>query len=103
MGIRRGTNNLAKKLSCHFLLACAREKGCDQLQAFGDSLLVIKWINDIQECHSLHLIYILEDLLRRKCSYAMFSLTLIFTWNETTRKTNFIRRALVGFMAMSIE
>lgn len=62
MGLRRGENSLNELISCRSLLAFVpRDKGCDQLQVFGDSLLIINWVIEIQQCCSLHLLNILED------------------------------------------
>lgn len=47
MGLGMGSNILEKILSYHPLMDFVHEKGCDKLQVFGDSLLVIDWVNYI--------------------------------------------------------
>ena len=42
----------------------AREKNCTHLQMFGDSIIVINWINKVQFCHSVFLNSILVETQR---------------------------------------
>lgn len=61
MGFREGTNNHAELLALKFLLSFALEKGCNSLQVFGDSMLVLKWVRKTQRCLNTHLTPLLEE------------------------------------------
>lgn len=50
LGMGRGTNNLAELLALKAVLVYALDKGCDHLQVYGDSLLVVNWINARHQC-----------------------------------------------------
>ena len=72
MGLGGGTNNFAELMSLKLLLMFALEKGCTELNFLGDSLNVINWINQTQECRHLrlaHVIYSIRQLLQRLDSF----------------------------------
>ena len=48
------------------LLIFAHEKDLHILQIFGDSMLVINWMNNVQRCHNLQLLPILEEVTQLK-------------------------------------
>jgi ribonuclease HI len=50
-GLGAGTNNFSELLALKLLLLFAVEKGCNTLQVFGDSLLIINWVNQEQIFH----------------------------------------------------
>ena len=59
-------------MSLKFLLMFAIEKGCTELNFLGDSLNVINWINQTQDCRHLrlsHIIYSIRQLLQRLDSF----------------------------------
>lgn len=68
MGLGHGKKKLAKILACHSLIAFAIDKGCDHLQVYNGSLLVINWVNNIQQCCNIHIVHILEELQSIKLS-----------------------------------
>ena len=73
MGLGEGTNNYAELMSLKLLLIFALEKGCNELNFLGDSLNVINWINQTQECRHLrlaHILYSIRLLLRRFDSFS---------------------------------
>ena len=55
LGLGWGTNNFAELLTLKLLLTFARERNCAHIQIFGDSMLVINWINKVQICHNVFL------------------------------------------------
>ena len=62
MGLGGGTNNFSELLSLKFLLIFSLENGCKNLNFMGDSLNVINWINQNQECRQLRLVHILHSI-----------------------------------------
>ena len=73
MGLGGGTNNSAELMSLKLLLMFAIEKGCTDLNFLGDSMNVINWINQTQDCRHLrlaHIIYSIRQLLSRFNSYS---------------------------------
>ena len=68
-----GTNNFAELMSLKLLLIFSLEKGCNKLNFMGDSLNVINWINQTQECRQLRLSHSLHSirlLLQRLDSFS---------------------------------
>ena len=43
--MERGTNNFVEHMELKLLLMLVIEKGVQNLQTFGDSLVVVNWIN----------------------------------------------------------
>ena len=73
MGLGGGTNNFAEIMSLKLLLIFSLEKGCNKLNFMGDSLNVINWINQTQECRQLRLSHTLHSirlLLQRLDSFS---------------------------------
>ena len=64
MGLGVGTNNYAKLMTLKLLLHFALEKGCRNLQIFGDSLIIINWVNKVQHCRTLALTPLYEEVTR---------------------------------------
>jgi len=69
MGFGKRSNNGEKLLACKYLLRFAKEKGCNKIQVFRDSLLVINWINGAQLCRNIFLAPILDEVLRKKSTF----------------------------------
>ena len=44
------------------LLCFSKEKGCTYLQLFGDSMIIVNWINKAQNCHTMFLLTLIEDV-----------------------------------------
>ena len=61
-GLGTRTNNKLELLALYMLLIFAHEKGLRRLQIFGDSMIVINWINNAQRCHNIQLTPILEEV-----------------------------------------
>jgi hypothetical protein len=59
-----GSNNYSEIMSLKLLILFAVEKECKTLQVFGDSLLIIYWVNKVQRCHISRLVPILEGVMR---------------------------------------
>lgn len=53
MGLGQGTNNFAEIMSLKLLMIFALEKDCTSLSVFGDSLNVINWIRQTQDCRNI--------------------------------------------------
>ena len=62
MGLGAGTNNYAELMTLKLLLHFALEKGCRNLQIFGDSLIIINWVNKVQHCRTLALTTLYEEV-----------------------------------------
>ena len=62
MGLGEGTNNYSELMSLKLLLLFSLEKGCNNLNIMGDSMNVINWINETQECRQLRLAHILSAI-----------------------------------------
>ena len=62
MGLGGGTNNFAELMSLKLLLMFAVEKGCTALNILGDSMNVINWINQTQECRHLRLAHVIYSI-----------------------------------------
>ena len=62
MGLGEGKNNFSELMSLKLLLIFSLEKGCNNLNFMGDSLNVINWINQTQECRKLRLAHTLSSI-----------------------------------------
>jgi ribonuclease HI len=62
MGFSEGTNNHAKLLALKLLLSFALEKGCNSLQVFGDSMLILNWVRKTQRFLNTYLTPLLEEV-----------------------------------------
>ena len=60
------------------LLIFAHEKGLLCLQIFGDSMLVINWLNNAQRCHNIQLTPILEDVAQLKSIFHLITFRHIY-------------------------
>lgn len=77
-GLSLGTNNKAQLLALYMLLIFAHEKGLQSLQIFGDSMLVINWLNNAQRCHNLQLLPILEEVTQLKSIFNLITFRHIY-------------------------
>jgi ribonuclease HI len=78
-----GSNNFSEIMALKLLLLFVVEKGCKTLQVFGDSLLVINWVNRVQICHISRLVPILEEVMRIITAFDSISFSHIYReWNK---------------------
>ena len=77
-GLGVGTNNRAKFLALYMLLIFAYEKGVQGIQFFGDSMIIINWINHAQRCHNIYLTPIMEEVSQLKTIFNRISFTHIY-------------------------
>ena len=63
-GLGNGSNNYAELLGIKLLLKLALENHISKLQDFGDSQLVINWINGLYIMHNLLLSPLLSEVIR---------------------------------------
>jgi len=61
-GMGEGSNNFAELMSLKLLLVFAVEKGCLNLNVFGDSMNVINWITKTQACRNMRLEMIISSI-----------------------------------------
>jgi len=61
-GLGEGNNNFAELLSLKILLIFAVEKGIVNLSVMGDSMNVVNWINEVQQCRNIRLENILASI-----------------------------------------
>ena len=62
MGLGAGSNNYAEIMSLKLLLIFSIEKGINKLTVLGDSLNVINWTMQIQDCRNVRLANILSSI-----------------------------------------
>ena len=82
MGLGGGTNNFVELMSLKLLLMFALENGCTDLNFLGDSLNVINWINQIQECRHLRLAHIIYSIRQLLLHYNSFSCRHVYRENN---------------------
>jgi ribonuclease HI len=78
MGLGRGTNNFAELMSLKLILLFAREKELHHLQIFGDFIIVINWTNKQQNCHSILLNPILEEIHKLMDTFDMVAISHVY-------------------------
>ena len=61
LGLGTGTNNYAELMTLKLLLCFANERNCRQLQVYGDSMVVINWMNKIHKCINAPLDALFEE------------------------------------------
>ena len=64
LGLGTGTNNYAELMTLKLLLCFAIERNCRQLQVYGDSMVVINWLNKTQKCRNASLDVLYEETCR---------------------------------------
>jgi ribonuclease HI len=77
-GLGVGTNNFVELSVVRLLLLFALERGCRSLQVFGDSMIVINWLNEIQRCHIICLCPLLEEVITLKQQFEYISFTHVY-------------------------
>ena len=78
MGLGSGTNNYAELMALKLLLCFAIESNCKKLQVFGDSLVIINWINKIQKCRNTSLDALFEKVSRLLANFESLSLKHLY-------------------------
>ena len=61
MGLGTGTNNYIELVALKLLLCFALERNSRKIQIFGDSLVILNWINKIQRCRNIPLSALFEE------------------------------------------
>ena len=77
-----GTNNFSELMSLKLLLIFSLEKGCNKLNFMGDSLNVINWINQTQECRQLRLSHTLSSIRLLLQRFDSFSCRHVYRENN---------------------
>ena len=78
MGFGRASNNFAELSSIRNLMHFALSHMHTNINIFGDSLLVVNWINNVTACHTHTLSNILHDALTLKAAFNQFSCLHIY-------------------------
>jgi len=78
MGFRNGSNNYAEISAIHNLLHFALLHQHTKINIFGDSMVVVNWINNVTTCHTHTLSNILHDALTLKTAFNHFSCLHIY-------------------------
>ena len=73
MSLDRGSNNFPELASLKLLICFSLEKNCTHLRIFGDSMIVINWINKVQSYHNILLNAFLVEVLRHLEDFDSFS------------------------------
>ena len=91
VGLGEGSKNSAELPSLKILLMFAAEKGCRNLNIFGDSMNVINWIKGIQHCQNIRLENILSSFRAIIDTYVL-AIVNMFTGRTTGKQTRLRRR-----------
>eukprot|EP00253_Pinus_taeda_P012119 PITA_12119 len=78
MGFGAGSNNFAELSAIRNLIHFALSHQCTNLNIFGDSMVVVNWINNDSTCHSHTLSNLLYDALTLKDAFNYFSCLHIY-------------------------
>ena len=84
MALVHGSNNYVELCALKLMLCFAREKNCTHLQMFGDSIIVINWINKVQLCHSVFLNSVMAETQRLMEELDSFSCRHVYREQNTT-------------------
>jgi ribonuclease HI len=77
-GLGPGSNNYAELMALKLLLTFVGEKGINNLQLFGDSMVIINWIRKIQKCHNIRLQPLLAEVFIILDTYTNFSIRHVY-------------------------
>ena len=78
MSFGSGINNYTELLSLKILLGFTKNKNCQAIQVFGDSMLVINWIKGAQRCRNTNLEPLLPEVSHIISSFDDFSCMHIY-------------------------
>ena len=73
MDLGEGSNNFVEIMSLKLMLVFALEKNCRSISIFGDSLNVINWYWEIQQCGNISLANILGNIKDIQSSFDFVS------------------------------
>jgi ribonuclease HI len=73
-----GTKKIVELSIVILLLLFALERGCHSLQFFGDSMIVINWLNEIQRFQFIRLCPLLEEVITLKKKWEYISFTHVY-------------------------
>ena len=62
MGLGDGANNFVELMALKLLLFFALEKDSRRIQIFGDSLVILNWVNKVQRRRNISLITLFEEV-----------------------------------------
>ena len=91
MGLGSGTNNFAELMTLKLLLCFAIERNCKKLQVFGDSMVVINWINKTQRCRNTSLDTLFEEVYRILANFESISFKHVY--RERNMEANKLSKA----------
>lgn len=77
-GLGVGTNNFSELITLRHLLHFALRHHCISINIFGDSQIIINWINGTATCHMHSLSTILQEALDLKAAFNDFSISHIY-------------------------
>ena len=78
LGLGAGTNNYVELMMLKLLLCFAIERNCKKVQVFGDSMVVIKWINKTQRCKNYSLGTLYEEVNRNLSNFESISFKHVY-------------------------
>ena len=78
MGLGTGTNDYAELMTLKLLLCFVDERNCRQLEVYGDSMVVIKWMNKIQKCRTASLDALFEETTHSLSFFESISFTHVY-------------------------
>ena len=91
MRLGSGTNNYVELMTLKLLLCFAIERNCKKVQVFGDSMVVINWINKTQRCKNYSLDTLYEEVNRNLSNFESISFKHVY-W-ERNMDTNKLSKA----------
>eukprot|EP00253_Pinus_taeda_P017857 PITA_17857 len=77
-GLGAGTNNFAELITLRHLLHFALIHHCNSINIFGDSQIIINWINGITTCHIHTLSIVLNEVLELKAAFNNITVSHIY-------------------------
>ena len=80
VGLGHGSNNFIDLSDLRLLLCLAMEKGLDGIHIFGDTQIIVNWINGKNIIHNLLLESLLHETLRLK--YFLDSISIKHVYRE---------------------
>ena len=78
VGLGSRTNNFAELMTSKLLLCFAIERNCKKLQVFGDSMVVINWINKTQRCRNSSLDTLYEEVNKILTNFESISFNHVY-------------------------
>ena len=78
LGLGTGTNSYAELMTLKLLLCFANERNCRQLQVYGDSMVVINWMNKIHKCRAASLYALFEETTHSLSLFESITFTHVY-------------------------